>query len=429
MTTFKGFVRSTNAALNRMERAHQQRVRYAEKIEKLRMKEQMLATAAQAVQQYNELITLLTSVHKEVIERVDWMEILQDPMPVAPAYSNELEQAAAQKLSHYSPSFLDQLFGAAEKKKGRLEQNIEKARARDSSLFEQAQTDFVRQYQEWEEMQRLANGILKKSSQACADAVIRFNPLAEVKALTSSLALTFHGNYVVADLLVRENDILPRQVLTLTSTGKLSKKDMAVSKFNELYQDHVCSCLLRVGREMLALLPVEFVLVNAKGDLLNAATGRMGQKTIVSAAIFPENLARLQFDTLDPSEAMKNFKTNMDFSKTSGFRPVEPLLGIEFSGTADIPLRLEMGGEGTGADSGPMASISPLDQEILRIYQEKGALHATKFYKDQKRTDLRSAKDHVDQLAAAHGLKKGGGGCAGVVLLFVLAGVVYYLSK
>ncbi len=91
MTTFKGFVRSTNAAINRMERAHQQRVRHAEKIEKLRMKEQMLENAAQAVQQYTEFITLLTSLHKEAIEPVDWQGILADPVPTAPAYSAEQE--------------------------------------------------------------------------------------------------------------------------------------------------------------------------------------------------------------------------------------------------------------------------------------------------------------------------------------------------
>lgn len=167
------------------------------------------------------------------------------------------------------------MLKAGEKKRNQLEQNIDVAREKDRELFEQAESAFAIQYKEWEDLQRLAAGVLKRDGQACYEAVFRFSPFADVKALMSSLALTFHGSYVVVDLLVREDDILPRPILTLTSTGKLSKKDMAVSKFNELYQDHVCSCRLRVGREVLALLPVEFVIVNAKGDLVNSITGRI----------------------------------------------------------------------------------------------------------------------------------------------------------
>lgn len=55
MTTFNGFIRSTNAAINRMERVHNQRERRLAKIEKVRRKEEMLANAAIAVQHYNQL--------------------------------------------------------------------------------------------------------------------------------------------------------------------------------------------------------------------------------------------------------------------------------------------------------------------------------------------------------------------------------------
>ncbi len=79
--------------------------------------------------------------------------------------------------------------------------------------------------------------------------------------------------------------------------------------------------------------------------------------------------------------------------------------------------------------SGPTVPANPLDQEILLIYRQKGPLNAIKFYKDRTKTDLRSAKEHVDQLVAVHGLKKGGGGCTGVILLFVVGGVLYWTIR
>ncbi len=95
MTTFKGYMRSTNAAINRWERAHARREREAAKIEKLRQKQQMLANAAQAVEKYNELISLLTSIHKESVETTDWQELLLEPAPTPPVHSHKLEVAAA----------------------------------------------------------------------------------------------------------------------------------------------------------------------------------------------------------------------------------------------------------------------------------------------------------------------------------------------
>jgi hypothetical protein len=82
---------------------------------------------------------------------------------------------------------------------------------------------------------------------------------------------------------------------------------------------------LRVGRELLALLPVPVVVVNAVADVLNSSTGNIESHTILSVAMSGDVLAGMNFKALDPSDSMKNFKHNMTFSKTGGFSPVEKL--------------------------------------------------------------------------------------------------------
>lgn len=368
MTTFKGYMRSTNAAINRWERAHQRSVREAAKIEKLRQKQQMLANAAQAVEKYNELISLLTSIHKETVETTDWQELLKEPAPTPPVHSHKLEEAAAKKLTNYVPSFLDKLFRLTNSKKQKLEQAVIAAQKRDLRIYENTQQAYVQEQEQWEKMQKAARGVLGKEPAAYRDAMELFNPFAEVTALGTTLNFDFHSGQVAATLLVNTEEIIPKQALSLTSTGKLSQKDMAISKFHELYQDHVCSCLLRVARETLALLPVELVLVNVMSDLLDPSTGRVAPQVLVSATVFPDTLARLNFDTLDPSDSMRNFKHNMSFTKTGGFKPVKPV--EEFAASSN----------GTPT---PELSIGP----------------------DQSGADLKTSKEHVDSLAAAHGLK------------------------
>ncbi len=101
---------------------------------------------------------------------------------------------------------------------------------------------------------------------------------------------------------------------------------MPKGEFYELYQDYVCSCVLRVAREVFSLLPIDRVLIHAVDDLLNGSTGHVQEQTILSTLVMKEAFLKLNLEHIDPSSAMKNFIHNMDFKKSSGFSPVEPVL-------------------------------------------------------------------------------------------------------
>ena len=100
---------------------------------------------------------------------------------------------------------------------------------------------------------------------------------------------------------------------------------MPKGAFYELYQDYICSCVIRVARESFALLPVQVALVHAMGNVLNTETGYMEEQPILSVSIPRETLDGLNLETIDPSDSMRNFVRNMDFKKTSGFKVVEKM--------------------------------------------------------------------------------------------------------
>ena len=100
---------------------------------------------------------------------------------------------------------------------------------------------------------------------------------------------------------------------------------MPKSRFYELYQDYVCGCVLRVARELFALLPIEMVIVTAVGNLLNTQTGHLEEQPILSVAIPRKTLVELNFGALDPSDSMNKFVHQMDFKKTKGFSAVESI--------------------------------------------------------------------------------------------------------
>lgn len=103
---------------------------------------------------------------------------------------------------------------------------------------------------------------------------------------------------------------------------------MPKSRFQEIYQDYVCGCLLRVARETFALLPAETLIVTALTDLFDSRTGHTAERPIFSAAIPRVTLNGLNFERLDPSAAMDNFLHRGDFKASrrgGGFIPITPL--------------------------------------------------------------------------------------------------------
>jgi homogentisate 1,2-dioxygenase len=91
----------------------------------------------------------------------------------------------------------------------------------------------------------------------------------------------------------------------------------------EAYQDYICGCVLRVANETFALLPFQTVIVTAVGDVLNTQTGHLEVKPLMSVVIPRSTLERLNMDTIDPSDSMRNFVCRMEFKKTKGFMVVD----------------------------------------------------------------------------------------------------------
>ena len=85
--------------------------------------------------------------------------------------------------------------------------------------------------------------------------------------------------------------------------------------YNDLLQDYVCGCSIRVARDMLALLPLRHVIINAENR----------NQPILSVDFDREGLGRVDFEHADASDVVETFLHRMEFSLATGFSPVEPL--------------------------------------------------------------------------------------------------------
>lgn len=321
---WKGTVRSIGATVRAAERDAKRRQRDLERQQKQYEKMQELEQAAYEVEVYENHIDVIQSIHKECSTPIDWNKISSSTQPIEPQRNNDNESEARQSLESYKPGFIDRLFKREEKKRALLSQKIDEAIKKDQANYKSSVSKWEQDTGEWKESVAIAKALLDGEAEAKIEAIENLQPFSEISNLGSSLSISVHDNRVLeATINVHGTEIVPSEAKSLLKSGKLSVKNMPKGRFNEIYQDYVCSCVLRVGNELFSAIPDNLVIVTAIDELLNSQTGHLEEAPILSVAMSRSTIERLNLGAIDPSDSMDNFKHNMSFKKTKGFERVE----------------------------------------------------------------------------------------------------------
>jgi hypothetical protein len=308
-------------------RAERDAVRRQKELARQRQRYEKMALLEQAewdAQEYASHVDVLRSLHRDCGPGWDWRGIAGAPPPVEPARQDTNVARATLALEAFRPTILDRILGRTERKQAELRASIDHARELDAREYASALRDHEERLAQWAESRELANAILTGDPEAWLAGLEQSGMFEEIDALGSRIVFGVHEHGPPeAEIHVNTDDVIPREERTLLQSGRLSVKKMPAGKFNELYQDYVCGCVLRIAREVFALLPLEGVIVTAVADVLDTSTGHVGEQPILSVAFPRAGLERLNFDALDPSDAVKGFLHRMSFKKTTGFAPVE----------------------------------------------------------------------------------------------------------
>lgn len=306
------------------ERQAERRRRELAKQQKELAKMQELERAKYEVEVYENRIECLLSIHKECSEVWDWKTIQSSPPPTQPERLHENQKEAQAKLDGFKPSLCDKLFRRVESKQNSLLKAVEQAKEADERQYQDELQAYTEEYEDWETTIEIAEKIIGGVSDVYIEAIEQTEPFEDISDLGSSFEFKVPDKSTIeATIQVNSEQVIPAEVKSLLKSGKLSLKKMPKGQFYEIYQDYVCGCVLRVARELFALLPIHLVVVTAIGEFLNSQTGNMEEKTVLSAAIPRDTFEKLNFETLDPSDSMSNFLHRMKFKKTQGFSAVE----------------------------------------------------------------------------------------------------------
>ena len=263
------------------------------------------------VERYNAHVEMLTSVHRESAEAVGWTALANrsiDPTTDGPAVTEAKRQLAA-----YKPTWRDRLFNRVEARQRQLNEAITKAAEDDKRSLVKLRNE-----------KELARRVLSGERSAWQEALDQSDPFEDIRALGSKVDVDLSSGEPVASLMIGDREVVPTVVKSLTSTGKLSVKNMAKKRYLLLYQDYVCSTAIRIARELFALLPADQVLIHVY-DVSQADEPPI-RGCILSVRIRRADLEGLDFEWIDCSDTIETFEHNMKYLKTKGFRVVEELV-------------------------------------------------------------------------------------------------------
>lgn len=278
-------------------------------------KQEEIQRAKYEVEMYENKIELIHSIHKECDDTFDWLDISRSKHPHHNNQMGRYEIEAQHKLDSFKPSLIQKIMKSSNKAEQKLREELTVAKEAD--------------YKEFQELQRtidIAKRVLDKDVETYLNIIEELSPLEDLLEFGSGFEFFIDDPEVLeVEFNVHSKNVVPTQIKSLTKTGKLSVKDMTKSKYYDICQDYVCSCAIRIARDMFAVLPFETVVVHAVDERLDTTTGKESMITILSVKFIRGTLNTLNFEAIDCSDSMINFVHNMDFKKTKGFLPVDKL--------------------------------------------------------------------------------------------------------
>jgi len=301
------------AAQRREERESKKRQKEFERQLKSAAKWSALEQAQLEVGANQGAIEVLLSMHKEEPDKWDWGALAYALPPHRPTNLSTQEMKAL-------VAWVDE---ASKEKAAAL---ISGARSADESEHASDLQQYAYELSVWESRGSLARRILAGDLAAYTQAVEEFSNLGEVSQLGSSFSFKIHSPKLIeCTLKVNGRDAIPSETKSLTATGKLSIKPMSKARFQEVYQDYVCSGVLRVAREVFALLPAEMAIITAT---VESDVGPESGVPIISVALSRAGVERLDYERLDPSDTLETFLYRGEVKagrKAGTFVRIEPL--------------------------------------------------------------------------------------------------------
>ncbi len=312
---FRGAGRAMRAIDREARRSQARRVAYERSAQKIALLEE----AADAADEYQEMIDQLVGAHRIAFRPIDWAALAQRPFLPTPERTSTHEDAARRALTDYRPNWFERTFGLAVGKVRKLEAAAASAAIHDEALHRAACGEVKSVNDELD----LARKLVAFDRDATVKVVNERSGLGDLPFCVEALDLYFGtGGQMTARIDGLDLDDMPTQSVTLLQSGKASVKTLSPAKIQELHRANICASALRIAVELLQVVPVPMVEVVMETDLLDPGTGHIEPKPVLIVKVSRQAIATLALERTEAPVVVERLGGEMDWNSRRGFAAI-----------------------------------------------------------------------------------------------------------
>ena len=322
------------ATMSRVDRATKKALRERERKERSTGRR---SSAPELAARNGALFEQLTRAHCVQYERRDWARIAQVGLVEPAVRAHALEKKARQALASYRPGVIDSLLGLQASRRRALAAKVLEAAKKDAELYGVARRNA--------DLHNLDVGLAAAMSAldypAIEAALQAHLPIPALQPILEGLgaAMPAPGRLVVyIDAL--ELDALPDESVALNDAGRSVHAMIAPAARHELQLAYVCSLALRVGLEVMSVVPIGHVDLLAR-CFLPAPKGRGEGELhpVVHLRLTHEQLKAMDLRRLEPVSTVTAVGGRIDWDAGRGFAPI-PIEDLKLTAPATPVQRL-----------------------------------------------------------------------------------------
>jgi hypothetical protein len=303
--------------MSRVDRATRKALRERERKERSTARR---SSAPELAARYEALFEQLTRAHCVKYERRDWGAIAETG-PVEPAVrAHALEKKARRALTNYRPGIIDGLLGLQADKRRALAERVLDAAKKDADLYGRAKRNADLHNLDV----ALAEPVAALDFGAIETALKAHIPARELAPILEGLGVDMpSAGRLVVHVDVLELDALPDESVRLNDAGRSVHALLTPTARREMHLANVCSVVLRVGLEVMAVVPIERLDLLARCALPGAKDGGEAEHhPILHVRLGHEALKAMDLRRLEPVSTVAALGARLDWEIGRGFAPI-----------------------------------------------------------------------------------------------------------
>lgn len=267
------------------------------------------------VRQFNEDLEYLVTLHHEADypEDIATGSILEGDIPYKSGEDGPNVREVRKVIEENKPGFFKRIFSGKQYRED-SEEMLNQAKAADKELLSK-----------WERNKKISAQLLNMNEDSPVEVLNKIGLEKEMEFIEELHCSLDSEGCLNIEITINPESVVPKEYITLTPTGKLSRREYLKTDYFNILSQFTAALTLRTGRNLFHLVSPDEMRLHVYEKKVDGVSGLKTEVLILSVLLDKETFDKINFEDSQPFDALTEFKHEVEFLKTKGFKEVSRL--------------------------------------------------------------------------------------------------------